>query len=246
MKKSKPNPHSSKAEELKPINFYNVMDKKFLPKKHNPHLNSHHINIPFRMVIVGGSGSMKTNSAFNIIYYMPQTFHKVVVITKNADEPLYNYIKEKIPTLEIYEGLDNAPNLDKDFKKDENSLVIFDDLCLDKKQEAVEQYAIRCRKLGVSMMYLTQSWFKTPDTLRKNLSHIILKKVSKLDELNRILRDYSIGCDKTELVNMYKFATRPDNPNDPKDRTNYFMIDLDSDDEYKFRKNLIPIEFYTQ
>jgi hypothetical protein len=47
---------------------------------------------------------------------------------------------------------------------------------LEKDQKAIEQYAIRCRKLGVSMMYLTQSWFKTPDTLRKNISHIIFKE----------------------------------------------------------------------
>ena len=236
----------SKFNDLKPINFYEEMDKKFLPKKLNPHYESHHIQLPFRMVIAGGTGSMKTNTAFNIIFYMPDTFHKIVVITKNKDEPLYNYISDKIKTIEIYEGLENAPNLDKDFKKDENSLVIFDDLCLDKKQNDVEQYAIRCRKLGVSMMYLTQSWFKTPDTLRKNLSHIILKKIGKLDELTRLLKDYSIGIDKKEMIEKYKFAIQPDDKNDKKDKTHYFLIDVDADDEYKFRRDLIPIDYYKQ
>jgi hypothetical protein len=233
-------------ENLKPINFYTKMNKKFLPQVHNPHYETHRINIPFRMVIAGGSGAMKTNTAFNIIYCMPDTFHKIVVITKNKDEPLYNFLLDKIPSLEIYEGLDNAPNLDKDFDKKENSLVIFDDLCLEKNQTPIEQYAIRCRKLGVSFMYLTQSWFKTPDTLRKNLSHIILKKIAKLDELTRLLKDYSIGIDKETLKQYYSFAIKPDDPNDKKDKTNYFLIDVDADDEYKFRKNLIPIEYYTE
>ena len=221
------------------------MDKKFLPKTLNPHFDKHHITIPFRMVIAGASGSMKTNCCFNLIHQMPDTFYKIVVVTKNASEPLYDYLRDRIPELEIYEGLEHAPNLDKDFDKTKPSLVIFDDLCLDKDQKAVEQYAIRCRKLGVSFMYLTQSWFKTPDTLRKNLSHIILKKIQKLDELNRILKDYSIGLSKEELQEYYKFAIKPDDIHDVKDKTNFFFLDLDSDDKYKFRKNLTPIEDYT-
>jgi hypothetical protein len=229
---------------LKPINFYSVMPKKFLQKTHNPHYDSHKLIIPFRMVVVGGTSSMKTNSCFNIIKAMPHTFHKVVIITKNKDEPLYNFLLELIPSLEIFEGINNAPNLDKDFLKTENSLVIFDDLCLEKNQNIIEQYAIRCRKLGVSIMYLTQSWFKTPDTLRKNLSHIVLKKIQKLDELNRILKDYSIGIDKDELKEYYSFATKPDDPKDRDDKKNYFLIDMDADDEYKFRKNLTPIQHY--
>jgi hypothetical protein len=51
---------------------------------------------------------MKTNTAFDIIYYMPETFHKLVVITKNKDEPLYNYLMDAIPSLEIYEGMNNC------------------------------------------------------------------------------------------------------------------------------------------
>jgi hypothetical protein len=173
---------------------------------------------------------------------MPNTFHRIIVITKNKNEPLYNFLQDKIQSLEIFEGLSNAPDLDS-FDKKENSLIIFDDLCLDKKQNQIEEYAIRCRKLGVSMMYLTQSWFKTPDTLRKNLNYIIMKKIAKLDELNRILRDYSIGLSKEELIKNYKFAIEPDS-NNKLDKTNFFLIDLESDDEYRFRKNLYPISSY--
>jgi hypothetical protein len=235
---------TKKAPE-KMTNFYEVMDKKFIIKTKNPHYEDHHIGLPFRMIIAGGSGSMKTNTAFNIIHRMPNTFHRLCVITKNKDEPLYNFLQEKIPTLEIVEGLGNAPKLDE-FDKKVNSLVIFDDLCLDKDQSKVEAYAIRCRKLGVSTMYLSQSFALTPPTLRKNCTQIILKKISKLDELNRIIRDYSIGIDKKEIIELYKFAIAPDNPHDKKDKTNFFMIDIEADDEYKFRKNLTPIAEYLE
>lgn len=224
------------------INFYTRMDKKHLPKIHNPAFSQHHITVPFRMVISGPSSSMKTNTAFNIIYAMPNTFCRIVVITKNRHEPLYDFLMEKIPSLEIYEGLEHAPLLDS-FDKTINTLVIFDDLCLDKSQGAVEAYAIRCRKLNVSMMYLTQSWFKTPDTLRKNLTHICLKKVAKTDELNRILRDYSLGMDKDELAAAYRHAIRPTDPDDPHDKVNFLFLDLEADTDsiWKVRRNLTPI-----
>ena len=34
--------------------------QKYLSKQHNPHYGTHHIKIPFRMLIVGNSGSGKT------------------------------------------------------------------------------------------------------------------------------------------------------------------------------------------
>ena len=80
-----------KKSIIEPINFYEKMPKKFIPKNENPYFDKHHITIPFRMVIAGGTGSMKTNTALDIIYNMPDTFYRVVIITKNKDEPLYKY-----------------------------------------------------------------------------------------------------------------------------------------------------------
>jgi hypothetical protein len=111
-----------------PINFYDVMPKKFLKKTHNPHYDKHKIKLPLIMIVAGATGAMKTNTVLNILYNMPDTFSKIVVITRNKDEPLYNYLKEAIPKVEIHEGLQHLPDLDKEFDKKENSLVIFDDL----------------------------------------------------------------------------------------------------------------------
>jgi hypothetical protein len=164
----------------------------------------------------------------------------VVVITRNRDEPLYNFLKDAMPKVEIHEGLQHLPDLDKEFDKKENSLVIFDDLVLEKNQKRIEEYSIRCRKMGVSMMYLTQSWYKTPDTIRKNFNYLILKKIPKMDELKRILRDYSLGVDIDTLIALYKYAIEG---KDAKDKTHYFMIDMEADDKDKFRKNLVPIQY---
>ena len=54
----------------------------------------HKINLPFKMLIVGSSGSGKTQTLMNILKIMNGTFHNISIITKNKDEPLYNYLEE--------------------------------------------------------------------------------------------------------------------------------------------------------
>jgi hypothetical protein len=223
------------------INFYEKMDKKLNPKVHNPHFADHGIHLPFRMIIAGSSGAMKTNTALNIINQMPDTFSKIVIITRNANEPLYNFLREKIPDVEIYEGLAKLPELDKDFDKKENSLVIFDDLVLEKKQDVIEEFAIRCRKLGVSMIYITQVWFRVPKTIRQNLNYIILKNIAQSSDLTRILRDYSLGISKEELHGIYKYATKGKSK---EDKTNFLMIDIDAAPLKNFRRNLTVIPLH--
>jgi ABC-type lipoprotein export system ATPase subunit len=74
-------------------NFYEAKDmKKFLDKRENPHFNEHKIKLPFRMLIVGCSGSGKTNTLLNLIYMMPDTFSQIVIVTACKDEPLYNIL----------------------------------------------------------------------------------------------------------------------------------------------------------
>ena len=236
-------PPKSKApvDISKSINFYTVMDKKYIKNSHNPHYNVHGISIPFRMVICGASGSMKTNTLCNLLYLMSDTFKKIVIITKNKDEPLYNWLSDHMP-VEIHEGLHKLPDIDTEFDKKDNSLVIFDDLCLDKNQKCVEEMAIRCRKLGISVIYISQSWFKTPIQLRKNLTHIILKKIAQKTELYTIMNQYTLSVSKEELLKLYDKATKPDISGDTKDKTNYLLIDLEAEPELRFRKCLQPMD----
>ncbi|MFN9110095.1 MAG: hypothetical protein ACK5XN_08505, partial [Bacteroidota bacterium] len=63
------------------------------------------------MAIIGSSGSMKTNTLINIIKLQAHNFDQIVINTRNANEPLYNYLKLKIPSdqLTINEGIENIP-----------------------------------------------------------------------------------------------------------------------------------------
>lgn len=215
------------------INFYSRIPKSLRPKYHNPGFKNHGITLPFRMLVCGNSGSMKTNFVLNLIHLMNETFGGIIVVTKNAAEPLYQFLATRIPEdqLHIYEGSENVPSLES-LDPNLQYLVIFDDLVLDKKQGKIEEYFIRARKVakGVSCVYLSQSYFRSPKTIRINCNYIVLKKLSSLRDLGLILSDYSLGVSKKELIEMYRDATMK--------TEDCLLIDVNKSE---FRRNFLDI-----
>jgi hypothetical protein len=225
------------------INFYKVMPKKFRPTYHNPSYDSHKIDLPFRILIVGASGSCKTTVACDLMRRMNNTFGNIKIITK-AQEPLYDFLKTKIPAshLQVTEGILSTPDLETFAEDDElkelQHLVIFDDLVLEDpklQNRLITPYFIRGRKIakGINTIYITQSYYQTPSTIRKNLTHIIIKKLANNRDLMRILQEYNLGLDKETLMNMYQYCCR--------NNEDFLMIDLSAPAERKFRRNYLDI-----
>lgn len=222
------------------INFYELDDvKAFDVKKHNPNFETHHISVPFRIGIIGASGSGKSNTVLNIIAQFSETFNRIIIFTKNKVEPLYQYLELKIPQkdeLEIFEGLDelNKMKLDTEFKG--QTLIIFDDMVLEKDQSQIEQLFIRGRKLGdgVSLAYLSQSYFGIPRKIRLQLNYLILRKVPSMRDIVSILRECSLSVNKDQLIKLYNLAVT-------KSITNFLLIDFNVDPEQQFRKNFDEI-----
>ena len=77
-----------KIKEVKPkptdiINFYELDDVKAFQKQyHNPNFESHKMTVPFRMSIIGASGSGKSNSVLNIINQFTDTFKHIQLFVK--------------------------------------------------------------------------------------------------------------------------------------------------------------------
>ena len=197
-----------KKDEI--INFYEVMPKRFLDTTENPNFNLHFIEIPFRMCVVAPSGSGKTNFVLNIIYLFSQgkgTFTDVTIVTRNKDEPLYNWLSGLNDNIRIVEGMQNNPKLD-DYDKKSNHLLIWDDLVLSKNLEPVCEYYLRARKKNVSLMFLSQSYVDIPKMIRKNSSYLILFDLGgSKREQDYILREWSSDLDKEELRYIYNDAT---------------------------------------
>jgi hypothetical protein len=228
-------PPKPKKTEAVLIDWYKEIPKKFLLKQHNPNFEIHGIKTPFRMLIIGGSGAGKTQTFLNILHNFGDTFNNIYIITKNKDEPIYNFLEDKLGEkgLTITEGIASAVDLDTLDKK-EQTLIVLDDLVLEKNQKAIEEYFIRARKLNCSVIYISQSYFAVPRIIRQNLTYLVVKRLNTLKDLFRIMNEYSLGVDKTQLKQIYDSATK-DNKQD------FLLVDLEESPENRFRKNFNEI-----
>ena len=150
---------------------------------------------PFRMLIIGTSGSGKTNTT---LLHLIDKFHpidKIYLYAKDTDEEKYQYLINKreqvgIKNLndphvfieysnDMNDVLEDINNYNKN--RDKKVLMIFDDMIADimrseKFKVIVKKLFIRCRKLNISIVFITQSYFRTPKDARLNSTHCILKK----------------------------------------------------------------------
>lgn len=226
------------------INFYKVMDKKHLPHQDNPNKKKHNITVPSRILVVGGSGSMKTNAVLNILNQMSNTFQEIMVFCRDKDEPLYNHLADKVgDAVKFWEIDPDASNKVKQFPqpkeigKDKQRLVIFDDLCLlsKVKQRPICEFFTTGRKFNMTCIYITQSYYEAPKTIRSQCNYIILKKISGNKDLKLILSEYQLNSDLNEMIQIYKYCVQ--------DQISFLLIDLQTNDDKKiFRRNFQVLE----
>ena len=85
--------------------------------------------------------------------------------------------------------LDDINNYNKN--RDKKILITFDDMIADimrseKFKAIVKERFIRCRKLNISIVFITQSYFRTPKDSRLNSTHYILMKIgSRIKKYSR-------------------------------------------------------------
>lgn len=222
------------------INFYELDEvKKHAVKHHNPTYNPNNqpLKHPLRLVICGCSGSGKSNILLNILNIMDNTFEKIYIFTQDKDEQLYSYLTSTLPQdeLEIYEGIQNVKEFDFDNIDPVQTLIIFDDMCIEKEkdQQKISDLYIRGRKMaqgcGISLIYLTQSYFQVPPTIRKQMTGLILRKINGKRDAQAILRECSINATKEQLLNIYNSCC------DPNDITSFLFIDFNADEKNRFR-----------
>ena len=222
------------------VDFYKELPPALLKEYHNPHFEKHKISVPFYGIICGGTGAGKTQTLMNILRQMNGTFEKIILCLKTSEEPLYKWLKSKIPypQLEIFEE-GAVPDVNKYLDFEGQILVVFDDLVNMKNQRPIEEWYIRGRKCagGCSMIYLTQSWFKTPKMIRVQANHIFLKRLTSLRDLNLIINEYGLKSMKNDIIKQYRHVTQ-------ESKVPFFLIRTDVDPQERFSrnfKNYIPI-----
>ena len=135
---------------------------------------------PFRMLIIGPSGSGKTNTLLHLIQNLNNTdpIDRIYLYAKDLSKPKYEYLinKRKQAGIKYF----NDPTVFIEYSNDMNDvftniddynkqrkrkvLIIFDDMIADimnnKNFKAIiKELLIRFRKLNVSIVFITQSYF---------------------------------------------------------------------------------------
>lgn len=213
---------------MEPVNYYEKIPKEMRKVYHNPGFKKHGLEIPFRMVVVGSSGAGKTNFCLNLIKITSGSFEHIAIALKSRHEPLYDFLAKKLPnSVTFYEN--QVPAI-SELEQYSQSLIIFDDLVATKSlQTAISDFFVRGRKFGISMVYITQAYYQVPKLIRLQAQYCVLKKVGSDKDLAMIMREFSFGISKEQLMDLYEKATEK--------KDNFLLIDLNSDNSHKYRFN---------
>ena len=163
----------------------------------------------FRMLICGNSGSGKTNLLFHMLMKPLLYYDEIYLFARNLEQEKYQSLIEKMNVLSRKCGYqilsvsndEIIPVTEMDYE-DNQKIVIFDDYVCDKNQRQIVDYFIQGRHKNCSVIYLSQSFYKTPKDIRLNCSHYCLYEFPSSRESSRITAE--LGVDK----NVYKEATR--------------------------------------
>ena len=117
-------------------------------------------------------------------------------------------------------------------------LIVFDDVIPDminnkKLNSIVTELFIRGRKLNISIVFITQSYFKVPKDVRLNSTHFFIKKIANKRELQQTALNHLSDIDFKDFIKIFKkYAV---------ELYSFLVNDttLPSDDPLRFRKNLL-------
>ena len=113
--------------------------------------------------------------------------------------------------------------------------MIADMISNNKLNPIVTELLIRGRKLNISIVFITQSYFKVPKDVRLNSTHFFIMKIPNKRELQQIALNHSSDINFKDFMNIYKKCT--------KEPYSFLVNDttLPSDNPLRFRKNIIKI-----
>ena len=159
---------------------------------------------PYRILIAGGSRSRKTNALLNLINNQPDIY-KICLYAKDLYEGNYQYLiikREKVGLdhfkdskafMEYSNDMQDIYKNIEDYNpgKKRKILIVFDGMIADminnkKLNPVVTELFIRDRKLNISIVFITQSYFKVPKDVRLNSTHYFIMKIPNKRQLQQI------------------------------------------------------------
>ena len=117
------------------------------------------------------------------------------------------FIKYSNDMHDVYKNIDKY-NPDKENK----ILIVFDDMIADvihskELNSIATELFIRGRKLNISLVFITQTYFKVPKDVRLNTSLFFIAKIPNKRELQQIAINHSSEIITKDFANIYRKCT---------------------------------------
>ena len=100
-----------------------------------------------------------------------------------------------------------------------------------KFQVIIKKLYIRCRKLNISLVFITQCYFSVSKYVKLNSTHYLIMKINNRKELQNIAINHSADIDYNNFMRIYREWTRKP----------YSFLTIDTtlpvSDPLRFRKN---------
>ena len=133
---------------------------------------------------------------------------------------------------DVYENIDSY-----NLKRKRKILIVFNDMIVDIMtnktfQSIIKEFFIRCTKLNISLVFITQSYFSVPKDVILNSIHYLIMKINNRKELQNIAVNHSGDIDYKDVMKIYRECI--------KEPSSFLTIDttLPSSNPLRFRKNL--------
>ena len=197
----------------------------------------------------GGSGSGKTDTLLNLISQQ-DNIGKIDLYANYLSEPKYEFLIKKREDagiknindpnafIECSNTMDDVYEIIDDYNlsRKRKILIAFNDMIAEimtnKKLEAIiKELFILCRKVNVSLVFITQSQFYVPKNVRLNSAHYLIMKINNKRELQNIAVNHSVDINYKDFVKIYRACTK-------KRILLTIGTTLSANDPLKFRKHL--------
>ena len=208
------------------INFDNyVNENKTKHNKNWPYIPDH----LYRILMIGRFRIWKNKFIIKLLENQPD-IDKIYLYAKYLYESKYQYSINKRESVGINHFKDPKgfidyssnmhdvyKNIDDHNPDTENKiLIVFDDMIADlihnkNLNSIVTKLFIRSRKLNISLVFITQTYFEVPRDVRLNTSHFFITTIPNKRELQQIVINHSSDINTKDFANIYRKCT--DEPN---------------------------------
>ena len=164
---------------------------------------------------------------------------KYEYLIKKQENARINHLKDPNAFIECSNTMNDVYENINDYNpsRKRKILTVFDDMITDtmtnKTFEAIiKELFIRCRKLNISLAFITQFYFSLLKDVTLNSTHYLIMKISNRKELQNIAINHSADIDYGNFMKIYRECT--------KKLYNILTIDttLPASNPLRFRKNL--------